>query len=284
MICPIGSMRSNSACKMYTTTWYVNGYKVHVEMSPVSKELLPVSAFDHLTNRPMRNFNSWFKSKNIRFDLLDMYAEIVEVEDIPYTGKLTLIAGIREFPINASKTLKAIELALSKRWEIRLNGKRYFYDVKFDNYTYYVFSGRRRLSPGFFNKTDMMNLKQEQAATKRVHFLFYGGILLESEFYITKMFFCQQVELLPDEWIGLWREEIQLNLTKNGIGKILGNGQFSVFENQDRQMGIRICVEDFNPQYYRAEAVSSSQISLSFIHNVVFVLLSFSIVNFTVVL
>ena len=276
-------MRSNDVCKLYATTWYVNGYKVHVEMSPISKELLPVSAFDYLTTRQQRNFKSWFQSKVLLFDHIELYAEIVKVENITYANKLTAIVGRQEFPINASKTLQAIELALSQRWEIRLNGKRYLYDVKFDNYTYFIFNGKnRRRSPDFFNKTNFENSRHETAAPIRVSSLFGREIMFGSAFYITKMFFCKQVELLPDEWIGLWREEIQLNLTKNEIGKILGNGQFSVFENQAGNKGVRICVEDFIPNYYNGEAVSAAHI-VCFMHEMVFVLLSFSIVNFTAV-
>ena len=244
-------------------------------MSPFSKERLPLSAFNNLTPKQKRNIKSWFDSKGILLDFFKLYTEIVKINNISYTGKLNLIAGREETIINASKTLSTIRLALSQRWEIRLNGKKFLYDVKLDNFSSFVFDGtQRRGSPSLFNKTDLSNAEAESVPPPQRYHLVVDRISpRNNDFFITQMFLCKQVKLLPEEWVGLWREEIQLNLAGNGSGKILGDGQFSVFESQDRKLGVSICVEDFNPLYcYRGGTAAGSRISFC-IYWIVFMLL-----------
>ena len=267
--CPAARVRSNNECKIYATIWYHFGYKIHIKMNPVSEELLPLSAFDSLTQRQERNYKTWFDAKGIPLDHFILYAELVKVQNISYARKLSLIVGSKKLPFNASQTLMMVEQAMSQQWVIRLNGRRYHYDVIFDDYTSFVFDGNM-IRTNFYDPTVLEPIRPPKIY-KRV-LPVARDVLLETDFYITKMFFCEQVQLLPEEWVAIWREEIRLNITETGINKVLGDGQFSVYVNDNGERDIRICVEDFDPQYYTHASKASVSCLSVFAYMCVFIL------------
>ena len=61
---------------------------------------------------------------------------------------------------------------------------------------------------------------------------------------LSKMTFCEKVRLLGSQWVGLY-QEILLNLSTLGNGRILGDSEFNIFIDENPDIMVEICLEDF---------------------------------------
>ena len=74
-------------------------------------------------------------------------------------------------------------------------------------------------------------------------------------FFITNMYFCEQVELLPGEWIPDY-QGIRLNVMGKGNDAYLGDAEINYRQKTDGTWQVHICVEDFNWQFSSTEVNS----------------------------
>ena len=220
--------------------------------------MLPLSAFENLSNKRLRKRQSWFDTKGIPLDTFHLIAEIVRVQNVSYTKELEVILGSTRFPVNVNHTLATIGYAMSRQWVIHLENKKYMYDVNFGKKQNFDFPYKRHTKDLLGNET---------ISTKIYQNIFRIWHL--NNFVITKMYFCEQVALHPREWThpGHWMDPyntIRLNLTGKDEEKILGNNEFNYVVGVDGSFqNVQICVDDFNPKHAavnRAYAVSVASI------------------------
>ena len=230
---------------MYASNWFHRGYRIHVEMRPKSKDLPTLDSLHNLSKKQMRNVARWFDTKGIPVEHFQLYVESVNVSHSLYVNRLNVFLGEEEEKLNATDTLRLIKNSMSRNWKLVLNGKRYFYGVRFDKYKTFVPDGIKRRAlkfgvTGILEKTTPKKIYDFQRNLSQDKFI---------EFSINKMFFCEQVELSDTEWVGL-AEEIQLNITGNGTEKVLGDAEYGFSVDRDGNTKARICVEDFSSHYY----------------------------------
>ena len=245
MICPNGHIRTPDGCRLFATTWYKSGFLLHVLLTPSSDVLLPKAAFDALPEPKKRKFNKWLDVKEIPVNSIKLCAELVSKQNISYMRRLNILLGFQKFPIEAQEILKIVESALAKQWSINIDKETYNYNVALDKYLNFIDDGTKQrrtiLHPSGIKSSVEKTMRKTYVAV-------YKNIKMIS-FYITKMYFCKQVDLFPGEWIVDF-QGLRLNLTGLGDEKFLGDGEFNYRMTQDKQWKIQICVDDFkNPRH-----------------------------------
>ena len=212
---------------------------MHVILKPVLN-LLPLAAFEALPNDRKYNVKSWLKSNRFKVDSIEIHAETVIKQNVTYLGSLNTILGTTMYPLEASKLLKTVKSAMSKSWEIDIGGKKYEYMVQFDKYLTFIQNGQIKRKDIF----GRMKTELEENFLPNIydHYLFDFVKLIF--FYINELYFCEQVDLLPDEWIADY-QGIRLNLSGTGDGKFLGDAQFNYQLGADGEWKVQICVDEF---------------------------------------
>ena len=257
MLCPNGHIRTPDGCSLFATTWYKSGFLLHVLLTPSSDVLLPKATFDALPENKKRKFNKWLDVKGIPVNSIQLFAELVSKQNISYVRRLNILLGFYKFPIEAQEILKIVESALAKQWSINIDKETYIYNVALDKYLNFIEEGtqqRRTILHPSGNKSSV------EKTMRKTYVAVYLNFKMIS-FFITKMYFCQQVDLFPGEWIVDF-QGLRLNLTRLGDEKFLGDGEFNYRMTQDKEWKIQICVDDFkNPRYTTnssAEIIASS--------------------------
>ena len=245
MLCPNGHIRTPDGCSLFATTWYKSGFLLYVLLTPSSDVLLPKAAFDALPETKKRKFNKWLDVKEIPVNSIKLCAELVSKQNISYMRRLNILLGFQKFPIEAQEILKIVESALAKQWSINIDKETYNYNVALDKYLNFIDDGtkqRRTILHPSGNKSSV------EKTMRKTSVAVYKNIKMIS-FYITKMYFCKQVDLFPGEWIVDF-QGLRLNLTGLGDERFLGDGEFNYRMTQDKEWKIQICVDDFkNPRY-----------------------------------
>ena len=122
---------------------------------------------------------------------------------------------------------------------ITVNKTKYLYTTQFDKYVNYIQNGqnaRRRL---FGSDTEPFTLQK-----------LYDPIFILDRivfFDINKMFFCEKVQLLHEEWAGGY-QGIWLHLTGSGNDTFLGDAEIDV-ERDENTWKFQIYVQDFLSQF-----------------------------------
>ena len=141
--------------------------------------------------------------------------------------KVCLRIGGNQAPVKIDKVLSKVERALSKIWTMKLNGYTYHLKAEFSKYHSYMESA---------------DYKSIEVAYRRGIHRFGSGYI-----FISKINFCKQVQLYDGEFVFLNNSlnRIQLNLTGDGSGKILGDGEFEENFHETAASTMKICIEDF---------------------------------------
>ena len=249
LICPYGAIRTPDGCKLFAKTWFVPGYEIHVIITPVSEHKIPLEEFNKVTEREP-NMNNWLDTKGLDINHLIMYAEEAVQDNITLLGVMNIRLGSDKFPLNAQKLLKAIEKSISRQWVITLDKTVYTYEVEFDIYKKFVQNGNdyRKRWAGTDPQLSSGSISESYKLPK-----VYTSVLFHTKIIglqISKMYFCEKVELFEIEWSGAY-SGVWLNLTGSGNDTFLGDGEFSYEDDfyGTKVVKVEICADDFLAQF-----------------------------------
>ena len=246
LICPNGAIRTPDGCKLFTKTWFLRGYEIHVILTPETGKSIPLAEF-HNTTEGVQNINDWLDTKGLDIDSLIMYAEdATGADNLTSIGVINMRLGSDMYPINAQKLLKAIRKSMSKQWIITIDKNEYTYNVAFDIYDSYIQTGMKRRRRWF--PTESLTLTEPFVLPKVYTFVFANAKLVQLK--ISKMYFCEKIELHEKEWVAAY-SGIWLNLTGSGNDSFLGIGEFSHEISIDGATVVKmeICADDFLAQF-----------------------------------
>ena len=248
LICPNGAIRTPDGCKLFAKTWHVSGYEIHVIMTPVSELFIPLTEFNNLTER-VHNINDWLDTKGLDINHLIMYAEETEMDNKTLLGAMNMRLGSDKYPLNAQEMLKTIETSVSKEWSITLNKIVYPYKVQFDKYETFVQTGSVNKDKWYGEDPSPSSAMAESFMLPKVYTLVLY-IRRMTGLNINKMFYCEKIELLENEWSGAF-DGIWLNVTGSGNDTFFGDGEF--FYEKDvfgtKVVTVQICLDDFMSQF-----------------------------------
>lgn len=233
-------MRRDDDCDVFVQAWQTNGYKVHVILTPLNEDdLIPLSAFANLRDNQKRNRKLWFDSAGIPLDQFVFYASVVEKENVSFAKTLDVIIGNRRGPVLVKPVLDLVDSAMKKTWKIRLD-KTYEFTATFSRYA------QRDFSKSYTNYDNYLKDPPENLLVSfGMSFGYIGAVP------ITKTLFCEQVELKRHEWEINNLDNVVLNLTTEEEGtKELASGEFHRLFLDHGEEVVRICVDDFNDEYY----------------------------------
>ena len=238
---------------MYTNVWFKKGFLIHIILPPVSDHYIPLDTFKHaIVEDEKAILSQWLDSKGFRIDSIRIDAELVTVLDATYMRSLNMIIGQVKYPLYSSKVLNTVKRTLETKWVILVNGTKYYYNLELDKYAYYIQNGVLSRNALFENGSE--NSPQPLPLP-----MFYEPIYhfekVMPVFFITKMYFCEQVELLPEEWIPDY-QGIRLNVTGKGNDAYLGDAEINYRQKTDGTWQVHICVEDFKSQFSSTEVNS----------------------------
>ena len=224
-------------------------------MTPTTDDLLPMSYLHEVFANKLRlsKADTWFKTWGVPLEYLSFFAEPINVTYRVFARKLIVRIGKMNSPVIIDNVLKSIEKALSHEWELTFHGQAYRFSANIDKFKDFVFDGTH----GRYNEVELIEKQTYTNCPDEMNKKIYepiGEFWLEYKhklpsIVLTKMNFCEKVHLERSEWVGLW-QEIRLNLTGSGNGKILGDSEYSMYADDQGQATVDICVEDFNPVYY----------------------------------
>ena len=177
-------------------------------------------------------------------DSIDVSAELEDKHNVSYIRSLNMIIGEKiNTPLDSANLLETVKGSLKRRWRITQDGKKYYFAVQFDQYLYFIQNGRMRRTH-VLAKTNLSVLQP-----KRYEYIYENKKMIPP-FYITKLFFCEQVTLMSEEWIPDY-QGLRLNLTGTGNGSFLGDAEFNLRYKSDGTWQVKICLEDFKAELSR---------------------------------
>lgn len=213
-------------CQLYIREWNKYGYIMMIELSPEQESLLiPEAEFDTLTENERNNPKLWLNTQGLPMDIFILLGRVPQNESS--VSKFTLRIGGNQFPVKMDKVLSKVERALSKIWTMKFNGHIYHLKAEFSK---------------FHSYSEYADYKYMDVADRRGEHLMSGGYI-----FISKINFCKQVQLYDGEFefLGTSLNKIQLNLTGDDSGKILGDGEFEERFDETAASTMKICIEDY---------------------------------------
>ena len=181
-------------------------------------------------------------------DSIELSAELEDKHNVSYIQSLNMIIGEKmSTPLDSANLLESVRSSLVTQWRIKVDGKKYYFSVQFDRYLYFVQDGRMK-------RTHILEITNLSALQPKRYENIYEDRKPILPFYITKLFFCEQVTLLSEEWIPDY-QGLRLNLTGTGNGSFLGDAEFNLRYKSDGTWQVQICLEDFKAEM--AKGVSS---------------------------
>ena len=217
-------------------------------MTPASGHSIPLAEFNKVTERE-HNINDWLDTKGLDINHLVLYAEQTEVDNITMLGAMNVRLGSDKYPLNAQKLIKTIEKSLSTEWAITIDNAVYTYKVQFDKYKWFVQTGTEYRNEWYGNDPLPSSAMAESFMLPKVYtlVLYIRGM---AGLIISKMFYCEKIELHEEEWSGAFGG-IWLNLTGSGNDTFIGDGEFFYEEDNfgTNGMTVQICADDFLSQF-----------------------------------
>lgn len=251
-------MRIDSGCEVFVNEWQTNGYTIHVILTPVSKEdLIPLSAFANLSEKQQQNRKLWFDSAGVPLHRFILFASVLEMKNTSYANYLDVEIGSKTSPVLVKKALRLVSSAMKKIWKIRLD-KTYNYKASFSKFVHR--DTTKIITPyATYIKEKPLISENMLVSFDDLFYGYMGGIS------ISKVFYCEQVELKSHEWIRDIFNVVSLNLTTEVIGFTkLGDGEYDYITPDDGESIIRICVDDFAGEYYINQGISSGTCTFTF--------------------
>ena len=162
-------------------------------------------------------------------DVFVLLAEISTdfMEQVEYVRGFRMEVGSSEFPTDAIRVLETIKNALEQNWEIVFNVNSYIYKASLS----------RTVEPEFYG----------EPGDGRFTFISTYSSFTPS-FTINKLYFCDQIELRPDEWT-IQNYDRELKLTGAENDTILYFLEFNTQKNKNGELTVQICVDDFKLHY-----------------------------------
>ena len=230
-MCPSGYLRTPEGCKIYSPTWYT-GYGLFITLKPVSQNLLPLSALFGLSHYEIIDL---LGMKGLPTDFFFLLAETSPgSQNEDYVRGFKMLVATDKSPTNAIRVLETVKHALEQDWEIVLDNMAFIYKASHSRRTEPEFSGNG--GDGSFTF-----ITAEGAATPA--------------FIINKLYFCDQIELRPDEWKKNNDGEISLIGRENST--ILQIFEYNKKRNENGEWRIQICLDDFK-LHHNLNDISSS--------------------------
>ena len=226
ILCPFGYTMTSSGCQLYIREWNKYGFIVWIELLPEQEGLLiSETDFETLTENELKNPKLWINTQGLHMDHLKFVGHVRK--NTSSMSKIVMRIGENQTPVKIDKVLQKIESALSKIWLIKLNGYTHRLKARLSRFRFY------------FESEDYTEI---DAVNHRGNYLHINRYI-----FISKMNFCKQVQLYDGEFVFLrgGLAGIKLNLTGDGSGKTLGNGEFHVRHDENAASPLKICIEDF---------------------------------------
>ena len=253
MLCPNGAIKTPEGCQQFTINWDNARYILPVLLTPLNKGI-PLQQFANLRGKQNQNYKKIFKSNGIPLDTFKLYINATEKGNVSFVETLHLILGDKHVSDKMKEVLDLIRSAFSKTWKIRLD-ELYVFDATF---------GKSLHLYGIEYEAYIHNKPNASSKTQQLVYFKEFQRTYKSGLNLNKLYFCKQIELLPGAWIKLDRGEVQLNLTE-GNGTILGDAEY--IYTGDNLERMRICVDDFNPDYNEEHEVVSNGNKLAVVSN-----------------
>ena len=216
---------TSSDCQLYIREWNKYGYILRIGLLLEQGSLIPETDFKTLTEKELKNPKLWINTQGLPVDTFKLFGQVRQ--NTSGVSKFVVRIGGNQSPVKIDRVLQTIEIALSKIWTMKLNGFTYHLKAKLYRFRSYFESED-------YKEIDVGNRKGK-------HYSHNGYI------FISKMNFCKQVQLYNGEFVFLDGRSggIQLNLTGDGSGKTLGDGEFHERSDETAMSPLKICIEDF---------------------------------------
>ena len=244
MHCPEGQFRTGGRCKLLGKTWYLNNLQYYVNLTSFGKR-------QPLTRSTLEGLNNEDISK-LYLQILNQFQmkawEIELLYNVDENGTaihyMVAVLVLRAHEVKSSSLLYKVQSTLRGTWTLSINGTYWKFRATFNKFIYY--HGIPKFGNSSFTPlwTIYGSVDSELLITSLkngLHFQDYG--LHEHKLCLTKLFFCEMVDIYADEFvvIGVVREEVYLVKQH----RRLGNGEFVVSKVEAGELTeIRICLSD----------------------------------------
>ena len=245
----MGQYRTPDGCKVFGDKWFADAISINFVLTPNTRLLAKeIEDILHRKNRSTseeiflkRNtFQSWklrllYKSEESGVLIKHFIAQV--------------LFESRDLSINPIALLQRVEASLHQPWRIELPDKSYDLNVGLDvNYGYSSHAYKENGSVAMLYAptwliywvNDVLNrqIERNQLLKEVIDGI---GRLPNGFIVISKLFFCEQVELLPDEYV---MEQTNIYFLKEG--KYLEKGVYTQFGIKNPVF--RVCLSEFQGQ------------------------------------
>ena len=241
--CPVGQYRTNDGCKVLGYKWFADAISIYFVLTPRTK-ILAKEIEDILDRSPSeeillkRNtFQSWklrllYKGEESGVLIKHFVAQVLYER--------------RDMSIKPITLLHRIETSLHQSWRIELPGKSYDLTVSLDvNYGYPSYAHKENGSVEMLHVPTWLSYWADFVSNRQIaRNQLLQKVIDDFDFFpngfivISKLFFCEQVELLPDEYI---TDGHNIYFLKQG--KYLENGVYTQFGYKNPVY--RVCLSEF---------------------------------------
>ena len=213
----------------------MQGYQLFLDLQPTdpADDFPTVKELQTLSDNAFKNS---FVQLELPVDFWSIYAETVtDSNNIEYVKSLSF-KNIKssEYPVDFIRMIKNISFAISHNLTIFIEKKLSI----MKSFTYTV----------NFAKSFRTHFS-EHGGSDNYTFISDAGNMLTLSTIITKLYFCEQVRLWPEEWHRLddYSSNIVVTLGEGGSDKVLQDYEYSRHNTENGDAYVQICVEDFNP-------------------------------------
>ena len=211
----------------------MRGYQLFLDLQPTdpADDFPTVKELESLSDNEFKNS---FVQLELPVDFWRIYAETVtDSNKIEYVKSISLNIKSSEYPVDFFRMIKNISFAISHNLTIIIQKK-----LSIISFTYTV----------NFAKSFRFHFSEHGGSDNYTLISAHGNMLTLSPI-ITKLYFCEQVRLWPEEWHMLddYSSNIVVTLGEGASNKVLQNYEYSRHNTENGDSYVQICVEDFNP-------------------------------------
>lgn len=246
--CPWGQMQLNNQCGYHSNSWVGGPFAVMLRLMPVRKNMLiPFSFFtDMPTTYRYDRKAKWLKRSTLtKWNFVFMYHQARETAFVDF---IVVKATYPFTSVNPNYLAKMVNRALKDTWLMAYGNSSMELQVTFNKYNSYKFV----TFAGTVNSTHDhgfcpsaitclgLNIQNEFCIKELINPIIpISEKQLNEGIFVTKLFFCDQVELLPDEFSYNCLSVLLYvkNTTVHSFSKVMDllNGDLKV----------RVCVDEF---------------------------------------